>query len=522
MVYCVSAPAHRPFRVSFSLLSLLVLVLCAATVAPVAAQPPVVVAGLVTDLSGGVLPGATIEARRGLRALAVATTGVDGRYRLELPPEGAERVAARLAGFAPAAVDLTVAAGDATLDFQLDLAPLQDTVVVTASRTAERRASVTESHAVFTADEIERLGSHSVADVLQQVPGFSVQSTGREGSIASVFVRGGEANYNHVLIDGVRVNADGGTYDFGRVAAGEIERVEVVRGSQSALYGSDAIGSVIQIFTKRGAPDSGPRLSGSLEGGSFGTSRGDLRLLGGARRRIDYQLGVAHRSTDGAFQDRLAEPDRFDQQVIDGNAGALVGDHTRLRSGFRYSSARANSVGPISHVPGDTGTRYDTDALTWHLDVDQRLGDRVDHALTASYFRAGRQSDDAIGDPRHLFRAILEGQPGALYTGRTAARAAARPVGVRRARRRSGQSRRRSVPRAERSVQRLRLPVHLRDAAPAAGRALPDQRDLAGPAGAERRLRLLPRDERARRRAGGREPLLVRAAAVHYRGRRGS
>ena len=101
--------------------------------------------------------------------------------------------------------------------------------------------------------------------------------------------------------------------------------------------------------------------------------------------------------------------------MIDGNAGALVGDHTRLRSGFRYSSARANSVGPISHVPGDTGTRYDTDALTWHLDVDQRLGDRVDHALTASYFRAGRQSDDAIGDPRHLFRAILEGQPGALY-----------------------------------------------------------------------------------------------------------
>ena len=415
MVYCVSAPAHRPFRVSFSHLFLLVLVLRAATVAPVAAQPPVVVAGLVTDLSGGVLPGATIEARRGLRVLAVVTTGVDGRYRLELPPEGAERVAVRLAGFAPAAVDLPVAAGAATLDFQLDLAPLQDTVVVTASRTAERRGSVTESHAVFTADEIERLGSHSVADVLQQVPGFSVQSTGREGSIASVFVRGGEADYNHVLIDGVRVNADGGTYDFGRVAAGEIERVEVVRGAQSALYGSDAIGSVIQIFTKRGAPDSGPRLSGSLEGGSFGTSRGDLRLLGGARRRIDYQLGVAHRSTDGAFQDRLAEPDRFDQQVIDGNAGALVGDHTRLRSGFRYSSARANSVGPISHVPGDTGTRYDTDALTWHLDVDQRLGNRFDHAFTASYFRAGRQSDDAIGDPRHLFRAILEGQPGALY-----------------------------------------------------------------------------------------------------------
>ena len=117
---------------------------------------------------------------------------------------------------------------------------------------------MTESHAVFTAEDIARLGSHSVAGVLRQVAAFSVQSTGREGSIAAVYARGGESDYNYVLVDRVRMNADGGGYDFGRVAAGEIERVEVVRGAQSALYGSDAIGSVIQIFTKRGTPDSGP------------------------------------------------------------------------------------------------------------------------------------------------------------------------------------------------------------------------------------------------------------------------
>ena len=416
MADCVLAFVRRPFRVSFR--PFLLFVLSAVAVAPVAAQAPVAVTGLVTDPSGGVLPGAAIEARRGLRVVAVASSGMDGRYRLELPPGGAERVTARLAGFAPAGITVTAGAADAgtaTVDFRLDLAPLEDSVVVTASRTAERGASVTESYAVFTAEDVARLGSHSVAEVLRQVPAFSVQSTGREGSISAVYARGGESDYNHVLVDGVRVNADGGSYDFGRVAAGEIERVEVVRGAQSALYGSDAIGSVIQIFTKRGTPDSGPRLSGSIEGGSFGTSRGDLRLLGGVRRRIDYQIGVAHRSTDGAFQDRLPEPDRFDQQVIDGNAGVLVDDHTRLRSGFRYSSARANAVGPIGYAPGDTGTRYDTDALTWHLDADQRLGSRVDHAVTASYFRAGRQSDDAIADPRHVVRAVLEGQPGALY-----------------------------------------------------------------------------------------------------------
>ena len=392
----------------------LAVLLCSLAIAPTAAQEPAAVTGLVTDSSGGVLPGATVEARRGLRLVSTAATGDDGRYRLDLPEAARYRLTARLDGFVTAAAEVA-ATGPATADFRLDIAPLNDTVVVTASRTAETAASVMESHAVFTADDIETLGSQSVADVLRYVPGLNIESTGREGSIASVFARGGESDYNHVLIDGVRVNANGGDYDFGRVSAGEIERVEVVRGAQSALYGSDAIGSVIQIFTKRGAPDSGPRMSGSFEGGSFGTTRGDLRVLGGAAGRVDYQLGVAHRGTDGAFRDRLPEPDRFDQQSVDGNVGAILGDSTRLRTGFRYSNARANSVGPIVYAPGDTGTGYDTDDLTWHADFDQTLSPRFDHSATVSYFRSGRQSVDGLADPQYHVFALLEGEPGALY-----------------------------------------------------------------------------------------------------------
>ena len=394
--------------------ALLGILLCSLLVAHLEAQEPAVVAGTVTDSSDGVLPGATIEALRGLRVVSTTTTGDDGRYRLDLPANGRYRVTARLDGFAAGTIDVTAGTG-AAADFRLDIAPLSDSVIVTASRTAEAQVSVMESHSVFTADDIETLGSHSVADVLRYVPGLNVESTGREGQQASVFARGGESDYNHVLIDGVRVNANGGYYDFGRVSASEIERVEVVRGAQSALYGSDAMGSVIQIFTRRGTPDSGPRLSGSIEGGSFGTARGDLRVLGGAQQRVDYQLGVAYRGTDGAFQDRLAEPDRFDQQSIDGNVGAIVGDSTRLRTGFRYSNARANSVGPITYAPGDTGSGYDTDDLTWHFDFDQTLSSRIDHSATVSYFRSGRQSVDAFGDPQYRVFALLEGMPGALY-----------------------------------------------------------------------------------------------------------
>ena len=392
----------------------LAVLLFSLSIAPAAAQEPVAVTGLVTDSSGGVLQGATVEARRGLRLVSTTATGGDGRYRLDLPETAPYRLTARLDGFETAAAEVT-ATGPATADFRLDIAPVRDTVVVTASRTAEVAASVTESHSVFTAEDIESLGSHSVADVLRYVPGLNVESTGREGSLTSVFARGGESDYNHVLIDGVRVNDNGGGYDFDRVSAAEIERVEVVRGAQSALYGSDAIGSVIQIFTKRGTPDSGPRLSGSFEGGSFGTTRGDVRVLGGAADRVDYQLGVAHRATDGAFQDRLVELDRFDQQSIDGNLGAIVGDNTRLRGGFRYSNRRGSSVGPIVYAPGDTGGGYDTDALTWHLDFDQTLSPRFSHSATVSHFRSGTQSVDTVGDPPFSVFALLEGEPGALY-----------------------------------------------------------------------------------------------------------
>ena len=302
---------------------LLVIGLYALLVAPAFAQQPVAVTGTVTDASGGVLPGTIIEAFRGNRLSTTVTTGSDGRYRLELP-SNSYRVQARLNGFTTetATVDATT---NTTQDFRLGIAPVNDSVVVTASRTEKNLASVTESLAVFTAEDIQTLGSQSLADVLRFVPGLNVEATGREGGLASLFSRGGESDYNQVLIDGVRVNVSGGQFDFSRISAAEIDRVEVVRGAQSALYGSDAMGSVIQIFTKRGTPDGSPQLSGSVEGGTFSTTRGDLRVLGGAADRVDYQLGVTYRGSDGAFSDQLVEIDRFDQTSVDGGVGVISG-----------------------------------------------------------------------------------------------------------------------------------------------------------------------------------------------------
>ena len=393
---------------------LFVMALCALFVAPAFTQQPVVVTGTVTDASGGVLPGAIVEALSGSRVAMTATTGQDGRYRLELPAARNYRVRVRLDGFTTETAAV-MATTNATRDFQLGIAPVNDTIVVTASRTEETRASVTESLAVFSTEDIQELGAQSIADVLRFVPGLNVEATGREGGLASLFSRGGESDYNQVLIDGVRVNVSGGQFDFSRVSAGEIERVEVVRGAQSALYGSDAIGAVIQIFTKRGTPDGAPQLSGSIEGGTFGTARGDVRILGGAQDRVDYQLGVAYRGSDGAFSDRLVEVDRFDQTSVDGGIGAILGDRAALRTGFRYSNARGQAIGPIVYGPGDLGTRADSADLSWHLSFDQQLTSRIDHSATVTYFTSDSQSDDTVGDASYNIFAILEGEPGAIF-----------------------------------------------------------------------------------------------------------
>jgi outer membrane cobalamin receptor len=373
------------------------------------------VTGTVTDSSGAVLPGATVDATVAGLSVATTVTGPDGRYRIALGSGTLHRLRARMNGFADGIVDIRTTQGPATHDFTLRIAAVADEVVVTATRVPERRSATTESLAVFTAKDLQALGSTSLADVLRMVPGLNVESNGREGALASLFARGGESDYNLVLIDGVRVNPSGGQFDFGRVSGAEIDRLEVVRGGQSSLYGSDAIGSVVQVFTKRAAPADAPRVMGSFEGGSFATRRGDASVLGGAQRRVDYQLGVAYRGSEGAFQDILPEHDTFTQSSVDASAGTILGDRAALRTGVRYATAKGKASGPIVYGSRDTGTAADTRDLSWHVDVSHRLSDRVNQSATVNYFRSYRLSADTIADPTYRVYAILSGTPGAIF-----------------------------------------------------------------------------------------------------------
>jgi vitamin B12 transporter len=168
------------------------------------------------------------------------------------------------------------------------------TVVVTADRVPAERQDVASSITLITADDIAAKQAPTLTDALKDVPGLNLVQTGGPGGQASVFLRGTNSNHVKVLIDGIDVgdpSAPTGAFDFGQVLTPDIARVEVLRGPQSGLYGSDAIGGVINIITRQGE---GPaRVTAGLEGGSFETFNQNGGVQGGAGA-LHYAATVAH------------------------------------------------------------------------------------------------------------------------------------------------------------------------------------------------------------------------------------
>src|ERR1700743_2626893 len=160
----------------------------------------------------------------------------------------------------------------ASAQSQNDLGVPPENVVVTATRIATPAVQVASSITLIDASDIDARQQRSLPDILRDVPGLNLVQSGGEGGQTSLFMRGTNSNHTKVLVDGVEVSdpsSPSGAYDFGKFNSVDIARVEVLRGPQSGLYGSDAIGGVINIITKSG---NGPlSLSGRAGGGGFAT-----------------------------------------------------------------------------------------------------------------------------------------------------------------------------------------------------------------------------------------------------------
>jgi vitamin B12 transporter len=168
------------------------------------------------------------------------------------------------------------------------------TVVYSPTAVVTPESNIASSVTVITAADIQREQRRTVPDALSTVPGLNIVQTGGPGGQTSIFMRGTNSNHTKVLIDGIDVSDPSNpnrSFDFGQLLTADIDRIEVLRGPQSGLYGSDAIGGVISVITKKG--EGPPKVAATVEGGSFGTFN-QSASLSGSDRQINYAFSVAH------------------------------------------------------------------------------------------------------------------------------------------------------------------------------------------------------------------------------------
>ena len=235
------------------------------------------------------------------------------------------------------------------------------TVIVTATRTAQTADEVLSSVTVISREDIERRQARSVEDLLRGTQGISITNNGGPGKNTSVFMRGTESDHILVLIDGVRAgSATSGGAAYGNIPIEQIERIEIVRGPRSSLYGSEAIGGVIQIFTRKGGKE-GFTPSFSIGGGSYGTFNGSAGLSGRSKRGW-FNMNISGKNTNGfnscsgkpypkgagCFTN---EPDRDGYQNVAGSfrAGYLFKNGLDIETNFMRSSGKVNYDGTYSN-----------------------------------------------------------------------------------------------------------------------------------------------------------------------------
>jgi vitamin B12 transporter len=247
----------------------------------------------------------------------------------------------------------------------------ENAIVVTPLRGAARADAVGSSVTVINRADIEKWGSAPVIEILRGTPGVTVNDRGGQGSVSGVSLRGGTVTQTLVLIDGIRAGDPsqiGSDFDFGNLLPTDIERIEILRGPQSALYGSDAMGGVINIITRKGAGR--PKAEVSVEGGSYGTAATRGSVSGGTEA-MSYAFSLAGLHTDGFS-----------------------------RYGYRIGRITSGLTSPLERDP--------TDKFAGSARLSFRPGDGVEiEAGLTSYLNAIKYDDSTGDNPFNRQRALV-------------------------------------------------------------------------------------------------------------------
>lgn len=244
-------------------------------------------------------------------------------------------------------------------------------IVVTATRIATPKEQIASSITVITAQDIARRQHRSIGDALRTVPSLSVIRNGGAGKNTAIFSRGARANHTLVLLDGIEMNdpsTTDGRMNFAGVPIDDIERIEILHGPQGTLYGSDAIGAVINIFTKRGSGT--PKASLMLEGGSFETFNQTLNLRG-SESLFDYAFSFERTDTGGISVSptrftpagSTKEDDGFDDTTFSVNLGVTPFDILSLRFTGRFTDLRNDLDLNVFPIQADNDSHGEEDRL---------------------------------------------------------------------------------------------------------------------------------------------------------------
>ncbi len=263
---------------------------------------------------------------------SAGTTAADGTVKFRDLSAGRYRIELRAPGFAARTAEVAVE-NNAELNLTLAISVPSQTVVVTATRTPATLDESGASVGLLTHQVLVPMQPTAAADALRFLPGAIVNTAGQRGGIASLFVHGGESRYNKVIVDGVPVNEPGGVFDFGVVPMFAVDRVELLRGPGSVLYGSDAMTSVVQFWSAAGSTRI-PELRFGADGGTFSTARG-YASLAGARGRLDYNLFGEQFNTTGQGAN-----DAYSNSAQGANVGAVLSPKTSLRVRLRHANSR--------------------------------------------------------------------------------------------------------------------------------------------------------------------------------------
>ena len=342
--------------------------------------------GTLTDPSGAVISGgqvliSTLNVDSPNRELLRVLSGKDGRYTATVFASHCCFVRVTHPSFVTQEETVRVAPGESrTVDFLLKINPLASTIVVTAQAQPAPADLTPAPVTILTQEDIERRQAVSLPDILATQPGIILARTGREGGLATIFIDGGNSNFTKLLVDGAPVTQAGRQINFSNFTLDNVDKIEIVHGAESALYGSDAVSGVIQVVTHRGTTRL-PEVTLVADGGSFSTGRGAAQVSG-FLGRFDYSAAASYFETAGQGPN-----DFFLNRALSGNFGWKFAEDDQLRLTVRNSASDAGIPGQTLLVPPSLNQFDNLKYLVANLSWEFRTSSHWHHRVSGSETR---------------------------------------------------------------------------------------------------------------------------------------